>query len=342
MKKQISTLNGAPIYRYTFENDYVKVSFMNLGAVLTNLWVKDKYQKKRDVVLGYQDIKQYEKNTNTYFGSTVGRCCNRTANAAFQIEDHQYNLGKNDGLNNLHSGPDGYQLRVWTEQEYNEQQNKVTFALLSEEGDQGYPGELAIEVTYTLLPDGISISYSGLASAKTLFNPTNHSYFNLNGHGSGSILTHQLQLNASAYTPIAAGSIPTGEIVPVKDTPFDFTIPKEIGSRINDDDGQLKLGQGYDHNFVLDQIKQPFATVAAAESGITMRVATDRPGVQFYSGNFLEAEPGKAGQTYHYREGFCLETQYFPNAINEPNFPSPLIEANEQVDTITSYRFTTE
>jgi aldose 1-epimerase len=342
MKKQISTLNSAPIYRYTFENDYVKASFMNLGAVLTNLWVKDKYHEQRDVVLGYQDIEQYENNTNTYFGSTVGRCCNRTAAATFQIDDKSYTLGKNDGLNNLHSGPDGYQLRVWTEQEYSEQHNSVTFALLSEEGDQGYPGELAIEVTYTLLADGIRISYSGLASAKTLFNPTNHSYFNLNGHAGGSILTHQLQLNASAYTPIAPGSIPTGEIAPVKGTPFDFTVSKEIGSRINDDDAQLNLGQGYDHNFVLDQIKQPFATVAAAESGITMRVATDRPGVQFYSGNFLEAEPGKAGQTYHYREGFCLETQYFPNAVNEPNFTAPLIAANEQVDTVTSYRFTTE
>lgn len=336
---------------YAFENENVKMTVSDFGAELIRLAVRDRAGQFRDVVLGFNTFADYQGNDDTYFGAIVGRNCNRIGDAQFQLGGKLYTLDKNDGENNLHSGVHGYQIRLWdvepdadTGNSANSAaKNAITFVMHSPDGDQGYPGALDLKVTYTLLDDGISITYNGQADATTIINPTNHSYFNLNGHGSGDILSHTLQMNAAFYTPVKdAAAIPTGEILSVKDTPFDFTEAKEIGRDINSSHPQMVYGLGYDHNWAItSEADEPFATVFAKESGIEMKAYTDRPGVQFYSGNFMKEQVGKDGATYNYRTGLCLETQMFPNAINTKTFASPIISAGQNVTTQTQYRFAT-
>lgn len=336
---------------FTLKNrNGMEITMSDLGAVLTRVIVPDQEGHPRDVVLGYESPEEYRKNTNTYFGSTIGRNGNRLEGAAVTLEGKVYHMTPNEGENNLHSGPDGYQIRMWDVKETAEDRNEVTFVLESPDGDQGFPGNLKLEVTYALTDENeIRITYKGVSDAETVFNPTNHSYFNLGGHDSGTILNHVLTLMADSYTPVRdSASIPTGEKADVTGTPMDFRQGKAIGLDIDADFQQLQYTGGYDHNFVINQNAVSddtttglyrAAVAVCSESGITMEVDTDRPGVQLYAGNFLKEEPGKGGVKYGKRCGFCLETQYFPNAANEPAFASPIIKANEPCVTETVYRF---
>lgn len=337
--------DGRKAYRYTFENkNGMRMCVSNFGALLLNVVVRDKDHAKRDVVLGYDTFEEYQRNTNTYFGAIVGRSANRTEGAAFRLKGKTFHMQANEGKNNLHSGPEGYQIRLWETEKLEE--NSVTFLLKSPDQDQGFPGNLTVKVTYSLSDENeVIIKYEGISDADTPFNLTNHSYFNLGGQDGGDVLSHQLMLCSKFYTPVRdSASIPTGEILRVKNTPMDFTKPKAIGRDIEADFEQLRFTGGYDHNFVLDKPKGEmgkFAEAYCPETGIKMTAYTDLPGVQFYAGNFLEGEKGKGGMVYGKRNGFCLETQYFPNAVNEPAFASGILRAGEKKCSQTSYRFET-
>lgn len=314
----------------------------NLGATITHFLTPDKNGQLRDIVLGYDPIEAYFNNTNTYFGATVGRSANRLDGARFTLENQEFQIPQNEGKNNLHSGPNGYQIRLWGVASYQETDSSITFTLNSPDGDQGYPGNLAITVTFELSDDNeLLITYKGVSDKDTLFNLTNHSYFNLNGHDSGSVEEHSLQLFADHFTPmIDSHSITSGEIRPVEGSAFDFTSPKTIGQDIACDDQQLLYAGGYDHNWVLSNpsMEKPFAIATGNESGIKLEAYTTLPGVQFYSGNFLDGDTGKEQQNYQKRQGFCLETQYFPNAINIEAFESPILEAGQETFTQTKYK----
>lgn len=340
--------DGQSASLYTFENSNgLEMTVSDLGATLVKVLVPDKNGVKRDVVLGWDDTAGYLNGPATYFGATVGRSANRTEHAQFELNGTTHHLTPNERQNNLHSGPNGYQLRLWQMKNIDEEQNAITFQLISPDGDQGYPGQLDLSVTYQLTADNaILITYEGLSEQDTVFNLTNHSYFNLAGHDSGTILDHELQIQASHFTPVEdEKSIPTGEIRTVSGTPMDFLTTKPIGQDIDADYDQLVFTGGYDHNYVLDKTADTltqFATATSKESGITMKVSTDLPGVQFYAGNFIEDVLGKDDVTYQKRSGFCLETQYFPNAINELAFTSPILEAGKKLTTQTSYQFLVE
>lgn len=329
---------GESILLYSFENaKKMKMVVTTFGAILTQLWVPDKEGDLKDVVLGFDTLAEYEVNPS-YFGSTIGRSGNRIANGAFKINNVSYQLEKNEEKNSLHSGPDGYHLRIWKVIETTD--NSITFKLDSPNGDQGYPGQLTLEVTYQLTETGIKITYTGHTDQTTIFNPTNHTYFNLNGHSSGTILKHKLELKAQKFTPVIdSWSIPTGEIATVKNTPMDFTTAKKIGIDIDVDFDQLNFTVGYDHNYVLDKNVDYFAKIVGDKTKIVMKAATDLPGVQFYAGNFIDNLPGKENKVYQKREGLCLETQFYPNAINETNFVSPIIEKDETKTYWTTYDF---
>lgn len=332
------TKTGETISLYTFENaKQMKMVVTDFGAVLTQLWVPDKEGNLQDVVLGFDTLAEYEVNPN-YFGATIGRSGNRIANAKFEINGVEHQLTNNQGANSLHSGPNGYHLRVWQVAETTD--TSVTFELDSPDGDQGYPGHLNLKVTYELTETGIKITYTGHTDEATVFNPTNHTYFNLNGHTSGTILEHTLELLGTKFTPVIdTWSIPTGEILSAKGTPMDFTTAKKVGADIDADYDQLNFTTGYDHNYVIDSGVDYFAKLVGDKTSITMKAATDLPGVQFYAGNFLNNLPGKASKVYQKREGLCLETQYYPNAINEPNFISPILDKNETKTYWTTYDF---
>ncbi len=312
----------------------------DFGATLHALRVPDRTGALLDVVLGYDDPRGYEEAKGTFFGATVGRNANRIGGAAFTLNGSSYTLDANDGKNNLHSGLHFYNTRLWRCTAQTAQ--SVTFSLHSPDGDQGYPGALDIDVTYTLTEDqAVRIDYRACPQADTIINLTNHSYFNLNGHDSGSILKHSLWVDADAFTRTDAALIPTGEIVPVADTPMDFRTPKEIGRDIDAPYEALRLGKGYDHNWCL---KHSGSLALAAEltgdrSGLRMQVYTDLPGMQIYSGNFLTREVGKQGAVYLHRQGICFETQHWPDAIHHPAFPSPVCKAGETYKTTTIYQF---
>lgn len=340
--KTLKTTTG-DIKKVTLSNaQETAITVTNLGASLLQFLTKDKHHHLQDIVLGFDDIEAYFDNRDSYLGATVGRVANRTEHASFTLNDQVFQIPNNEGNNNLHSGPDGYQIRIWDIKETDSKNNHVTFTLDSPDGDQGYPGHLSLDVTYHLTDDNqLIISYKATSDKATPFSPTNHSYFNLNGHQAGHIDNHLLQLNATAYTPLKdEHSIPSGEICTVKGTPFDFTKPKAIGRDINHHFDQLTIANGYDHNFVISEpsLKAPFARVVGDQSGIVLEVFTNLPGVQFYTGNFLNNIPGKNQTTYGKRQGFCLETQHFPNAINIPNFPSPVLEANTTTIYQTIYK----
>lgn len=326
---------------YTFENkNGMIMEVSDFGATLYALLVPDKDGNLCDVVLGYDNPEGYEGPSGTFFGATVGRNANRIGNASYALNGKTYELDKNDGNNNLHSGLDFYSFRIWDVK--NTTENSITFSLHSPDGDQGYPGALDVDVTYTLSDDNtLQIKYHGIPDADTIVNMTNHSYFNLNGHASGDVLKHTLWVDADHYTRANAESIPTGEITPVDGTPMDFRVKKEVGRDIDADYEAVIFGKGYDHNWCLNN-NGTFAKVAeinADVSGITMEVYTDLPGVQIYSGNFLVEELGKQGVVYKKRQGICFETQYYPDAINHDNFEGPVCKAGEVYKTTTCYKF---
>ncbi|MDE6662560.1 MAG: galactose mutarotase [Lachnospiraceae bacterium] len=344
MKKELfgTTKDGKDVYAFTLENSNgVKARITNFGAILLNLYVPDAKGNIDDIVLGYDKLEDYYVNGN-YFGVVVGPSANRICNASFKIADKEYKLEVNDGPNNLHSNVDGgFHKRVWDVVDATD--NSVTFSLESPDGDIGFPGNRKFSVAYSLSDDNrLKLIYHAESDADTLINMTNHTYFNLSGHKSGKIENHILTIHASSYTPVVAGAIPTGEIAPVKDTPLDFTAPKRIGQDIEADCEQLKLVQGYDHNFVLDGADGTLREIAIVEdpaSGRKLKAFSTLPGVQFYAGNCISNEKAKEGIAYEKRAGLCLETQYFPDAVNHPQFPSPIFGPDRDYDAVTVYQF---
>lgn len=333
--------NGEAATLYTFENkNGMVMEVSDFGATLYSLIVPDKDNNPCDVVLGYDSPDGYMGPSGTGFGATIGRNGNRIGKARFVLNGKTYELDKNNNGNNLHSGLDYYHYRMWEVKETTE--NSITFSLHSPDGDQGYPGTFDVDVTYTLTEDNaLQIDYYGVPQADTIVNMTNHSYFNINGHASGTILEQEVWVDADAFTATDVELIPTGEIVPVEGTPMDFRVKKKIGRDIGENYEALVFGGGYDHNWCLNN-NGKFAKViemSSDVSGITMEVYTDLPGVQIYSGNYLGEEKGKDGIVYHKRQGICFETQHYPDAINHDNFPSPVVKAGEEYRTRTVYKF---
>jgi len=335
------TAGGREVYLYTLENSKgMKVEVTDFGANLVKLLVPDANEKVADVVLGFDTVAGYEVN-EPFFGAVVGPNANRIGGATFELEGKKYTLAVNDGANNLHSDRDqGYHKQIW---DVEEGDNWITFTIKDADGNMGFPGNKELSLTYTLDEENaLTLKYHGISDKKAVINPTNHTYFNLDGHDSGSITEHRIWLNADAFTPTTADLIPTGEIAPVKGTPMDLTEGAVIGEGIDADFEPLVLAGGYDHNWVLngwDGNLRQFAEVTAPVSGRKMLAYTTLPGVQFYAGNFIIQEFGKGGAVYEKRGGFCLETQYYPNSINIPSFPSCVFGEGREYDSVTVYKF---
>lgn len=337
------TANGEEVTCYSISNaNGLRVEVIDYGANIVSLYTPDKNGNFDDIVLGFDDVKGYEFNPS-FFGSFIGRSANRIANAEFVLGDKVYRLARNDGKNNLHSEFDTCFNKKMFKAEILEDENAVKFTVFSPNMDQGFPGNLTASVIYRLTEqNALELEYDADTDEDTIYNPTNHSYFNLNGHASGSAMSHVLRLNATHYTPTVPGSIPTGEIASVAGTPFDFTTAQTIGDRIDLNDEQLNMAGGYDHNFVPDTTGtkcEQIAILSSEESGRRMSVYSDLPGVQFYAGNFIAVQKGKGGVTYGKRHGVCLETQYFPNAINQIDFKKPVLKAGNHFHSITKYVF---
>lgn len=333
------TAKGEQASLYTLKNQNgMEIAVSDYGAVLVKVLVPDREGNKVDVVLGYDDAKGYEAGT-LYFGATVGRVANRIGGGAFELNGRTYALTQNDNKNTLHGGGDYYDKRMWRVEEADE--SHVSLALRSPDGDQGFPASVDIHVTYTLTEENeVKIHYYAVPDGDTLLNLTNHSYFNLSGHGSGTILEQEAVICADGYTRADAESIPTGEIVSVEGTPMDFRKRKPIGREIDADYEALIFGQGYDHNWVIDgRGKRQAAAMYSDQTGIEMKVYTDLPGIQFYTGNFIEREMGKEGAVYGKRQAACFETQYFPDAVHKEKFEGPVVRAGEVYDTVTTYQF---
>lgn len=338
-----ATVQDQPVDLYLLENaSGMQVTITNYGGRIVHIIVPDKDGNPTDVNLGYDSLDEYLKTSQIYFGAIIGRYGNRIANGKFTIDGMEYSLVQNNGPNNLHGGNVGFNNIVWKVESSSAQSVKLTYT--SADGEEGFPGNLKVEVTYSLTDDNeIVMDYKATTDKTTLVNLTNHAFFNLNGDGSGEVNDHVLTLQASHYTPIDATSIPFGEIAAVEGTPFDFRTPTAIGDRIDADNEQIKNGSGYDHNFVLDKgvTKEPelVATALSEKTGIKLEVLTTEPGLQFYSGNFLDGlNPGKNG-AYERRGAFCLETQHYPDSPNKPEFPTTILQPGEQYHTVSIYRF---
>jgi aldose 1-epimerase len=339
------TTDGQPVDRYTLKNAHgMEADIITRGAVVTRLIVPDRSGTPGDVVLGFDTLEGYLKE-NPYFGAIVGRYGNRIAKGRFTLNGKTYTLATNNGPNSLHGGLKGFDKQLWTARPaMSGDGQSLELTYVSRDGEEGYPGTLTAKVTYTLTNDNaLRIQYDITSDKDTVANVTNHSYFNLAGQGAGDILGHEIMLNADRFTPVDETLIPTGELKPVAGTPFDFRKAMPIGSRINADDAQIKFGKGYDHNFVLNgkagTLRQA-VRVAEKTSGRVMEVYTTEPGVQFYTGNFLDGSiKGKEGKVYAFRNGFCLETQHFPNSPNTPSFPTTVIKGGEHYASQTEYRF---
>ena len=338
------TADDKPIKLYKLTNGRITATVTDLGAVLVALEVPDRAGKTADVVLGYDTLAEYEVN-KPYFGATVGRFANRIGGASFLVGGKVYKVATNDGANSLHGGIKGFNKLAWTASDATA--TSIKFTLHSPDGQEGYPGNLDVAVTYTVTPeDALRIDYTATTDATTPINLTNHSYFNLAGPGSGSILDHELMLVADSYTPGDAGMIPSGEIAPVQGTPLDFTTPKPIGRDIKQIPGDPG---GYDHNFVIrGGAKAGAGAVLAARvveptSGRVMEVLTTEPGIQLYSGNFLDGTvAGKGGSMPKKQSAFCLETQHYPDSVHQPSFPTTILEPGQTYTQTTIYKFATK
>ncbi len=337
--------DGKAVDVYTLKNADLDVRITNYGARIVSLMTKDRDGKMGDVVLGYNSIGGYvaEGDKKTYFGAIVGRYGNRIRSGKFSIDGHEYQIPPNNNGNALHGGPEGFDKKLWTAKEI---PNGVEMSLVSKDGDMGFPGTLTLHVRYTLAGGAVHINYSATTDKPTVTNITNHSYFNLSGEGSGDILGEVLMLNANGYTPVDAGLIPVGGVQPVAGTPFDFNKPTAIGQRIDNANEQLKLGGGYDHNWVLNGKNGEMKVAAKVhdpKSGRVLTVSTTQPGVQFYAGNFLDSSyTGKAGVKYAKRTGFCLETQHYPDSPNQPAFPTTLLKPGETMHSETVFAFSVQ
>jgi len=337
--------DGRAIELYTAKNAELEVTFTTYGARIVSLKTKDRDGRMGDVVLGYSSVDGYvaEGATKTYFGAIVGRYGNRLRGGKFSIDGKPYQVPLNNNGNALHGGPHGFDDQVWTGKQL---PDGVEMSLVSRDGDMGFPGTLTVHVRYTLVGSAMHIAYAATTDKATVTNITNHSYFNLAGEGSGDILGEVLTLDADGYTPVDAGLIPVGGVKPVAGTPFDFRKPTAIGARIAVANDQLKIAGGYDHNWVLlgsnGAMKQA-AKLYDPKSGRVLTVSTTQPGVQFYSGNFLDGSfAGKAGVKYTKNTGLCLETQHFPDSPNQPAFPSTLLKPGQTMHSETVFAFTTQ
>jgi len=331
------------LYALTNENG-MSVSFADYGAIIVNILVPDVNGKLEDVVLGYNNVTGYEINPPGY-GSFIGRHANRIGGAAFELNGKIYELEKNDGQNNLHGGAIGYNKHMYEVELFEEEDSdSIEFSRLSPHMEQGFPGNLDISVTYTLTEDNeLVIEYLAVSDKDTVVNLTNHSYFNLAGHGSGSILDHKVMIDADKFTPTDDSLIPTGELRDVAGTPMDFRKLKTLGQDINADYTPLKQAGGYDHNYVLNNSRtqvEKIAELVDEKSGRVMELFTDMPGMQLYTGNFINGKDvGKKGVVYQQRDGVCFETQYFPNSCNTPEFPSCILKAGNEYDYVTVFKF---
>jgi len=334
---------------YTLTNRHgMEVVITNFGATVVSLKVPDHVGKTADVVLGYADLDGYV-NDKASLGVIVGRYGNRIAKGKFSLDGKEYVLAKNNGENHLHGGLKGFNKYLWQARDISTGASQsLELTRVSTDGEEGYPGNLTVKVVYSLMEDRneLRIDYNATTDKETVLNLTNHSYFNLAGQGTGDILQHRLTLWADRFTPVDSTLIPTGELRSVKGTPFDFLKEEAIGSRIDQDDEQLKFGSGYDHNFVLATAVRPQPELAARafdpQSGRVLEIRTTQPGVQFYTGNFLDGTiHGKEGKVYGRRYAFCLETQHFPDSPNHPSFPSTVLKPGQEFKSTTTYAFST-
>jgi aldose 1-epimerase len=341
-KEPFGVYKGKDVYLFTLTNKEGNViKLTNFGARIVWIEVPDKNGKKENVTFGFDTFDGMIKG-DPYFGAVVGRYANRIAKAKFTLDGVVYNLTKNDGPNSLHGGPGGWHSCVWNGEIVPKSEfPSVKFTYKSPDMEEGYPGNMDVEVIYTWTDKNeIVMDYKCTTDKNTVLNITNHAYFNLHGAGNGDILDHVLTIDASNITPVDSTLIPTGELRPVAGTPFDFTTPHTIGERINEKYDQLLLGKGYDHNFVLDKKTNIAATVYEPVSGRLLEVITDQPGLQFYCGNFLDGKLiGYGGKPYNYRSGLCLESQHFPDSPNQPAFPGTVITPGEVFKSQTIYRF---
>jgi aldose 1-epimerase len=321
------------------------VTVIPYGGIITAIRVPDRRGVVDNVVLGFSTPEEYQTKNGPYFGALIGRYGNRIGRNTFVIDDKTYTVGNNDGLNSLHGGHKGFDKQFWTAKQTG---NRLELGLLSPDGEEGYPGNLHVTVIYTLSDDNaLHIDYRATTDKTTIVNLTNHSYFNLAGNGLGDVYGQHLQINADAYTPVDKGLIPTGEIVPVSGTPFDFRTPKAVGQDIRSAHPQMVIGSGYDHNFVLNRTDDSSLILAARahdpQSGRVLEVLTTEPGMQFYSGNFLNGSfVGSSGGTYRQSNGMCFETQHYPDAPNQSHFPSTLLKPGEVYASTTVFKFSVE
>jgi aldose 1-epimerase len=343
-QKSFGSRDGRPVNLYTLTNaNGVEVDTMNYGGIILSIRVPDRKGQFADIVLGHEDLDGYIPNP-PYIGAVVGRYANRIANGTFTLDGKTYTLPKNDGPNTLHGGTDKTFNKVLWDGEALKGKTGVMYTYLSKDGDDGFPGNLKLRVTYTLTNENeLVIDYEATTDKTTVVNLSQHSYFNLAGEGTSDILNHEIMINAERFTPVDKNLIPTGELRPVKGTPFDFTKSTKIGSRIDDNYDQLVLGHGYDHNWVLNHKGDGLvlaARVYESTSGRVMEVSTTQPGVQFYTGNFLDGTvTGKQGHVYKRRYGLCLETQHFPDSPNHPDFPSTVLKPGETFKSKTVFKF---
>ncbi|HUK25440.1 MAG TPA: aldose epimerase family protein [Terriglobales bacterium] len=332
--------DGTSVDIYTLKSKTIEARIITYGGRIQSLKVPDHAGKVDDVVLGFDSLEGYLANPGPFFGAIIGRYANRIAHGEFKLDGKTYTLPKNDGENTLHGGPEGFDKKVWKGEEI---PNGIKLSLVSKDGDEGFPGTLTAVVKYTLVGSVLHIDYAATTTKDTVVNLTNHSYFNLSGQGNGTILHDEVKIDASHFTPVNTNLIPTGVLEPVAGTPFDFRKPAAVGARIDDDNEQLKNGKGYDHNWVLDKSAGKFGEAAEVydpQTGRVLSVLTTQPGVQFYTGNFLDGTiHGKDGKAYLHRGALCLETQHFPDSPNQPKFPSTELKPGQQYHQVTEFRF---
>ncbi len=349
IEETFGMVDGQEVFLYTLTNaNGMKMTVTNYGATVVSLWVPDRQGKMADVVQGFDTLEDYIQYNDSYFGNVVGRYGNRIAKGKFTLDGVEYTLAINNDANHLHGGLKGFDKVVWkSEPVQKKNATGVKLTYLSKDGEEGYPGNLSVTVYYYLTnANELSIEYSAMTDKATPVNLTNHSYFNLAGQGSGDILGHVMWIDADRFTVVDKGLIPTGELRPVQGTPMDFTKPAPVGARINQkEDEQIAFGGGYDHNWVLNKKDHSLTKVITLHepiSGRRMEVSTTEPGVQFYSGNFLDGKhKGKGGKVYNYRYALCLETQHYPDSPNHPDFPSTILRPGEKYSSQTVYRFST-
>jgi aldose 1-epimerase len=339
--------DGREVYQYTLTNkSSTTLKVINYGAIVTSLNTSDRNGKYEDIILGYDSLKEYI-NDKCYFGAIVGRYGNRIGKGKFKLDGKEYQVTINDGENHLHGGKIGFNKVLWDARTMQDSAgSSVEFTYVSANGEEGYPGKVTLSVIYTLTDKNeLRIEYKGTTDKTTILNPTHHSYFNLSGSFNNTILDHVLMIDANAITPIDKGLIPTGKLLDVSKTPFDFRTPVTVGAHINDNFEQINFGGGYDHNWVLRNYDGKVRTVAEVyetKSGRLMTVDTDQPGIQFYSGNFLDGTGKGKGVSYQFRTGLCLEAQCFPDSPNKPEFPSVTLKPGKVYHQTTIYQFSTK